>query len=79
MDLLLPGGRVTADIRLPPASAIVEPGTAEADLLAAYYSHPAVIAAFGWRIEPPQPMGHVLEPFDETLLEQVKARKPFWR
>ena len=79
MDLLLPGGQLTADIGLPPASAIIADAVDEMDLLAAYYSHPQVIAAFGWRIEPPQPLGHELEPFDESLLEQVKARPPFWR
>ena len=79
MNKLLPGGRLTAGITLPPAGDIITDAADEFDLLAAYYSHPAVIAAFGWRTDPPQPKGHELEPFEETLLEPVKKRKPFWR
>lgn len=79
MNKLLPGGRLTEDITLPPAGEILMEAVDVSELLAAYYSHPAVIAAFGWRPDPPQPKGHTLEPFDETLLEPVKKRKPFWR
>ena len=79
MNKLLPGGCLTEAITLPPAGDIIAEAADEADLLAAYYCHPAVVAAFGWRSDPPQPKGHELEPFDDALLAPVKARKPFWR
>ena len=79
MNRLLPGGRLTEDITLPPAGDIIAEAADEMDLLARYYSHPAIAAAFGWRADPPQPKGHGLEPFDEALLELVRKRKPFWR
>jgi hypothetical protein len=44
-----------------------------------YYEMEAVLLAMGWRAEPPQPQGHVLQPFDEALLEPVKRRGPMWR
>jgi hypothetical protein len=51
-------------------------------VIADYYEAPAVLAAIGWRTEPPQPLGHRLEPMDEgldALLERVRARGPIWR
>jgi hypothetical protein len=42
--------------------------------LTLYYEAPEVIAAFGWPPRPPQPSGHRLPPFDESLLAPVKAR-----
>jgi hypothetical protein len=50
-----------------------------ASVLILYYEHPAVLAAFGWSTEPPQPDGHALPPFDEALLAPVKARGRLWR
>ena len=47
--------------------------------LIAYYEHPRVIEAFGWPSAPPQPSGHELAPFDDKLLEPVRARGPIWR
>jgi len=47
--------------------------------LEAYYQSDAVIRAMGWRTEPPQPLGHAVEPLDETLLDAVRARAPLWR
>lgn len=44
-----------------------------------YYQNPLVVAAMGWPVEPPQPQGYPLPPFDETLLTPVKARTPLWR
>jgi hypothetical protein len=44
-----------------------------------YYETEAALLAMGWRREPPQPQGHVLPPFDETLLEPVKRRGRLWR
>lgn len=49
----------------------------------AYYADArvqAVIAAkSGAPVRPPQPEGHVLPAFDESLLARVKARGPIWR
>ena len=47
--------------------------------LAHYYAQPQILAALGWPARPPQPAGHTLLPFDETLLVSVKARGPIWR
>lgn len=49
----------------------------------AYYTDPAIrdiIAQLtGYENRPPQPDGYALPPFDESLLDQVKARGPIWR
>lgn len=44
-----------------------------------YYDADAVIAAFGWTVEPPHPMGHRLPAFDDGLLAKVKRRGALWR
>ena len=44
-----------------------------------YYETDAVLLAVGLRTEPPQPDGHVIAPFDETLLDPVRRRGPMWR
>jgi hypothetical protein len=51
-------------------------------LLVAYYDHPAVLAAMGWRAEPPQPAGHAMPPTDratEERLAKVARRSALWR
>lgn len=49
----------------------------------AYYTDPAIRDIIerltGYENRPPQPKGYALPPFDESLLEQVKARGPIWR
>ncbi len=49
----------------------------------AYYTDARVLdvveSRTGYEARPPQPLGYVLEPFDESLLEKVRARAPFWR
>lgn len=49
----------------------------------AYYTHPKVRAIIetktGYEARPPQPQGYPLEPFDESLLDPVRARGPIWR
>ena len=45
----------------------------------AYYSQPAVHRRIGWVGRPPQPEGFDLPPFDESILETVRKREPFWR
>ena len=51
-------------------------------VLTDYYESPAVLIAFGWRAEPPQPLGHALPPTDEVThqqLDRVKRRNKLWR
>ncbi len=48
-------------------------------LLMDYYEAPSVLAAMGWRREPPQPQGHALAPFDAALLANVRGRGKLWR
>ncbi|EPX85462.1 hypothetical protein [Salipiger mucosus] len=49
----------------------------------AYYTTPAVRDVIerltGYENRPPQPKGYELPPFDERLLETVRARGPIWR
>ena len=44
-----------------------------------YYSQPAVHRRIGWVGRPPQPEGFEMPPFDESILETVRKREPFWR
>jgi hypothetical protein len=44
-----------------------------------YYSHPTVLERLGLDPTPPQPRGHVLEPFDERILDTVRQRGPIYR
>jgi hypothetical protein len=51
-------------------------------VLADYYESAAVLIAFGWRPEPPQPQGHALRPTDEAThqwLDRVRRRAKLWR
>ena len=51
-------------------------------LLPDYYESEAVLNAFGWRAEPPQPQGHPLADVDEATgeaLERVRRRGKIWR
>jgi len=53
-----------------------------AQLLADYCESPSVLAAFGWRADPPQPQGHPLPRIDaatEQRLERVRQRGKIWR
>lgn len=49
----------------------------------AYYTDPDIRDIIerltGYENRPPQPKGYDLPPFDESLLDQVKARGPIWR
>ena len=44
-----------------------------------YYSRPEVIRLLGIEGWPPQPRGHLLDPFDPALLASVRRRPPFYR
>lgn len=49
----------------------------------AYYVDPRVLARIDrlteYKAGAPQPGGYEVEPFDETLLVQIRKREPFWR
>jgi Gluconate 2-dehydrogenase subunit 3 len=45
----------------------------------AYYSRPEVHSRIGWRTGALQPLGFELPPFDESILDTVRQRPPFWR
>lgn len=49
----------------------------------AYYTDPAVVAVLaaehGYPPRPPQPLGYELPPFNEAVLEVVRARPPWFR
>ena len=45
----------------------------------AYYSQHQVHERIGWRTGPLQPLGFTLPPWDESILETVRKREPFWR
>ncbi len=45
----------------------------------AYYGDSRVHKRIGWHGRAPQPEGYELPPFDESLLETVRKRAPFWR
>jgi hypothetical protein len=48
-------------------------------VLLCYYRDDRVMASLGLEARPPFPKGHPLEQGDWSLLDQVRARKPFWR
>ena len=51
-------------------------------VLSDYYETPPVLAALGWRIDPPQPTGHVVPSLDGPTaerLERVRQRVKLWR
>lgn len=44
-----------------------------------YYTLPSVQRGIGWQPRPPQPLGYELPDFDPSMLDQQRAREPFWR
>ena len=48
-------------------------------VLLCYYRDDRVMASLGLEARPPFPKGHVIEQGDWSLLDPVRARKPFWR
>jgi hypothetical protein len=47
--------------------------------LLCYYRDDRVMVSLGLEARPPFPKGHELEQGDWSLLDPVRARKPFWR
>ena len=48
-------------------------------VLLCYYRDDRVMISLGLEPRPPFPLGYVLEQGDWSLLDPVRARKPFWR
>jgi hypothetical protein len=48
-------------------------------VLLCYYRDDRVMLSLGLELRPPFPIGHVIEQGDWSLLDPVRARKPFWR
>lgn len=48
-------------------------------VLLCYYRDDRVMISLGLEARPPFPKGHVVEQGDWSLLDPVRARKPFWR
>jgi hypothetical protein len=48
-------------------------------ILLCYYRDDRVMVSLGLEVRPPFPKGHVVEQGDWSLLDPVRARKPFWR
>ena len=51
-------------------------------VLSDYYESSAVLAAIGWRTDPPQPVGHSIPGMDDQslqLLDRVRQRDRLWR
>jgi len=44
-----------------------------------YYMQPKVHQRIGWHGRSPQPDGNQMPPWDESVLEKVRRREPFWR
>ena len=44
----------------------------------AYYSDTRVHKRIGWKSGALQPEGHPMPPWDESILDRVRKRKPFW-
>jgi hypothetical protein len=48
-------------------------------VLQCYYRDDRIVRSLGLEPRAPYPKGHVLEDGDWSLLDPVRARKPFWR
>ena len=44
-----------------------------------YYKDSRVHKRLGWENRPPQPEGYPMAPWDESVLKNIRKRKPFWR
>ena len=77
--LSLAGDQQDAALRTVEVSAPIDFANVLEATYVAYYSRPEVHTRIGWRTGPIQPDGFALPPFDETILDTVRKRKPFWR
>lgn len=69
-------GEVAATLRTDGGGAV---GVLTRIVLLCYYRDDRVMVSLGLEARPPFPIGHVLEQGDWSLLDPVRARKPFWR
>lgn len=44
-----------------------------------YYKDDRVHKRLGWSGKTPQPDGNEMEPWDESVLDNIRKREPFWR
>jgi len=44
-----------------------------------YYMQPEVHKRLGWHGRSPQPVGNEMPPWDESVLDKIRQREPFWR
>ncbi|MEM7024420.1 MAG: hypothetical protein AAF637_17840, partial [Pseudomonadota bacterium] len=44
-----------------------------------YYMQPAVHRRLGWHGRPPQPDGNQMPPWNESVLDTIRNREPFWK
>ncbi len=44
-----------------------------------YYMQPEVHRYLSWHGRPPQPEGNVMPPWDESVLDVIRQREPFWK
>jgi hypothetical protein len=77
--LSLAGDEQDAALRAVEASAPIDFANVLEAAYVAYYSRPEVHARIGWKTGPIQPDGFELPPFDESILDTVRHRKPLWR
>jgi hypothetical protein len=69
-------GEVAAKLRAEGGAPV---GVLSRIVLLCYYRDDRVMVSLGLEARPPFPKGHVLEQGDWSLLDPVRARKPFWR
>jgi hypothetical protein len=69
-------GEVAAMLRADGGAAV---GVLARLVLLCYYRDDRVMVSLGLEARPPFPKGHELEQGDWSLLDPVRARKPFWR
>ncbi len=67
---------VAANLRADGGTAI---GALARIVLLCYYRDHRVMVSLGLEARPPFPKGHELDQGDWSLLDPVRARKPFWR
>jgi hypothetical protein len=69
-------GEVVAKLRAEGGAPV---GVLSRIVLLCYYRDDRVMVSLGLEVRPPFPKGHEVEQGDWSLLDPVRARKPFWR
>jgi hypothetical protein len=68
--------QVAAKLRAEDSASV---GVVSRIVLLCYYRDDRVMESLGLEARPPFPKGHEVEQGDWSLLDPVRARKPFWR